>query len=232
MRTQEIGTGAKPTLDVLPSGFDPNNMLGNLRQAQLDSPALNGTAFKSRRREHEVTQEKVAERTGVVQGRISQIENGARMTEETGSLLWNALYAIIYEKDQQKIQEARDRAQRLRGTPQGEAEAKKAGAWFEGFSAAGGMAGWLSAGEKESAQKIIDAQEKIIEGLRAELAFHKNQANWQPVILELVEKTKGQQETIDMLVKLLDVETAKGLASKEAEELREQIATRFRKSGE
>lgn len=201
--------------------------LGDLRQAQLDSPAWSGTTFKELRRKYEITQEEVAKRPGLTQALVSQIENGARMTEETGTLLWNALFAISQEKGDQKIKEARARAIRLRGTPEGEAEAKKAGDWFGGFYAAGGMLGLLSAGEKESMEKVIAAQEQIIEGLKAQLAVHEKQTNWQPIILELAEETKRQKEVIDMLVRLLDVETVKGLASKEAEELREEIATRF-----
>ena len=234
MQTQE--TAAKPiTFDMskaVPigkSGFDPNNLLNDLTQAQLDSPAWNGTKFRELRRKDEITQEEIAERTELTQERISQIENGARMTEESGTLLWNALLAISYEKGEEKIKEARARAIRLRGTPEGEAEAKKAGAWFEGFYAAGGMGGWLSAGEKESMEKVIAAQKKIIESLEAQLAVHEKQSNWQPVILELAEQVKQQKEVIDMLVNLLDVETVKGLASKEAEELREEIATRFKR---
>jgi transcriptional regulator with XRE-family HTH domain len=206
-----------------------NKPLGDLLQAQLDGPGLSGAAFKELRRKHEITQEEVAERAepGVTQALVSAIESGTRkFTEETGTALWNALHSIIFEKGEKQIAEARARALRLRGTPEGEAEAKKAGAWFEGFSAAGGTAGWLSAGEKEAMQAQINAQATIIEALKAQVKGLQEIKGWEQIEF-LLKRMDAMEKSLAEAHRLIGIRSEAIAKTAEADELQEQHIKRL-----
>lgn len=222
--------------------------LGDLRQAQLDGPGLSSAAFKELRRKYEITQEEVAERAGIAQAVISMIESGARkFTEETGTALWNALHSIIFEKGEKQIAEARAKALRLRGTPEGEAEAKKAGAWFEGFFQPPGHAGWLNAGEKEAMQAQINAQATIIEALESQVKGLKQSTGFDKAAKLLEEMQKlPHWEQIKYLITRMDaleqkyktvcelnhLRTEAVIKTAEADELQEQIEADLKKEGE
>jgi transcriptional regulator with XRE-family HTH domain len=212
--------------------LDKSKPLGDLTQAQLNSPNLSGAALKETRRLHEIKQKELAERAGgISQALVSQVENGATMTEEVGTLLWNAIHAIILEKGEKQISEARKRAQRLRGTPEGETEAKRAGAWFEGFYAAGGMQGWLSANEKESSEKLVAAQDQVIEGLRKQLADLKELKGWEQIEF-LLKRMDGMEKQLADFARLNGLRMTETVAKAEADELAEQLEQDLRKDSE
>jgi transcriptional regulator with XRE-family HTH domain len=171
-----------------------------------------------------VNQSEIARRAKLSAAAVSQIFTGKRRFAEPGrSKMWTALIDYMTEMGDKAIKFAR--ASKLPDSfyidwKPGERDANKPL-----------LADVLMPREivEASKDKQIESLKMIVEALKAQVAIHEKQANWQPEIIRLAEENERQKEVIDMLVKLLDVETVKGLASKEAEELRAEIATRFKK---
>ena len=168
-----------------------------------------------------VTQADIARRTKLSTAAVSYIFTGKRrFSEPARSKMWTALLDVTGEMGDRAIKFAR--------------AAKLPDSYYvdtphvhdQGLFFAPGLSPGVVPAAKD---KQIESLQMIVESLKAQVAIHEKQRNWQPLIIELAEENKRLKETVDMLVKLLDVETVKGLASKEAEELRAEIATRFKK---
>ena len=171
-----------------------------------------------------VTQADIARRTKLSTAAVSYIFTGKRrFSEPARSKMWTALLDVTGEMGDRAIKFAR--AAKLPDSFYVELTPDDRNPNKPLLADALMPRGILEA----SKDKEIEALKIINESLKSQLAIHEKQSNWQPLIGELAEENKRLKETVDMLVKLLDVETVKGLASKEAEELRAEIATRFRK---
>lgn len=64
---------------------------------------------------------------------------------------------------------------------------------------------WIQAAERETMQKTIDAQEKIIESLRTQLAVQESVNGWSPCLVELLDRVEEQKKTIEALMRRLEV---------------------------